>query len=107
MTSTTTVPVTISSAARSFTEGFDQGGDLEMMIDRAARTVPGLRSIEVVLDDATAEFPAGVVLWVHRDAVDPASDPTHRNWIDWMAATFPPEVCQNFSLLSVYHEHGR
>jgi hypothetical protein len=107
MTSATTVPVTISPEARSFIEGLDQGQDLEMMIDRAARTVPGLRSIEVVLDDATAEMPAGVVLWVHRDVIDPASDPTHRDWIDWMAATFPPEVCQNVSLLSVYHEHGR
>ncbi len=107
MTSATTVPVTISPEARSFTERFDQGEDLERMIDRAARTVPGLRSIEVVLDDATAEMTAGVVLWVHRDDVDPGSDPTHRDWIDWMAATFPPEVCENFSLLSVYHEHGR
>jgi hypothetical protein len=107
MTSTATVPVTISSEARSFVEGLHQGGDLETMIDRAARTVPGLRSIEVVLDEATAEMPAGLVLWVHRYAVDPGSDPTHRDWIDWMAATFPPEVCQNFTLLSVYHDHGR
>jgi hypothetical protein len=76
-------------------------------IDRAARTVPGLGSIEVVLDDATAEIPVGVVLWVHRDEVDPRSDATHRDWIDWMSATFPPEVCQHYALLSVYHDHGR
>jgi len=24
-----------------------------------------------------------------------------------MAATFPPDVCQNFTLLSVYHDDGR
>ena len=23
-----------------------------------------------------------------------------------MAATFPPNVCQNFTLLSVHHDHG-
>jgi hypothetical protein len=90
MTSATTVPVTISPEARSFIEGLDQGEDLEKMIDRAARTVPRLRSIEVVLDEATAEMPARIVLWVHRDDVDPASDPTHRDWIGWMAATLPP-----------------
>ena len=79
------------------------------MIDRARRVVPGLRSIEIVLDPATDEIPAGVVLWTHRDTIGPGNenDPTHRNWIDWMAATFPPDVCQNFTLLSVDHYDGR
>ena len=77
------------------------------MIERARQTVTGLRSIEVVLDEATEEMPPAVVLWAHRDDVDPGSDPTHRDWIDWMAATLPPDVCQNFTLLSVYHGHGR
>ncbi len=72
------------------------------MIEQARHVVPGLRSIEVWLDDATEEMPAGVVLWNHRDDFGPGDDPTHRNWIDWMAATFPPDVCQNFTLLSVW-----
>ena len=33
------------------------------MIDQARHIVPGLRSIEVVLDEATEEMPPGVVLW--------------------------------------------
>ena len=106
MATTTMVPVTISPEARSFIDRIDQGEELEQMIDRARQIVPGLRSIEVVLDEATAEMPAGIVLWVLRDDVDPASDPTHRDWIDWMAATFPPDVCENFALLSVYHDDG-
>jgi hypothetical protein len=79
------------------------------MIDRAMQVVPGLRSIEVVLDEATEEIPPGVVLWTHRDDIPPGNDrdPTSRKWIDWMIATFPPEVCQNFTLLPVYHDHGR
>jgi hypothetical protein len=107
MSTTTMVPVTVSPEARSFVDRMDQGEELELMIDRARQIVPGLRSIEVVLDDATEEMPSGVVLWIHRDDVGPGSDPTHRDWIDWMAATFPPDVCQNFTLLSVYHDHGR
>ncbi len=77
------------------------------MVERAEEVVPGLRSIDVVLDDATEAMPSGVVLWGHRDGVGPGSDPTHRDGIDWMAATFPPDVCQNFTLLSVYHDCGR
>jgi hypothetical protein len=107
MSTTTMVPVTISSEARSFLERLGQAEELEKMIDRARHIVTGLRSIEVVLDEATEEMPPGVVLWVHRDDIGPGSDPTHRDWIDWMAATLPPDVCQNFSLLSISHDHGR
>jgi len=103
------VPVTISCEARSLIERLGQAEEFEKMIDRARNVVPGPRSIEVVLDEATVEMPPGVVLWIHRDNrdVNPADDPTHREWIDWMAATFPPNVCQNFTLLSIYHDDGR
>jgi hypothetical protein len=69
--------------------------------------VPGLRSIDVALDEATEETPPGVILWAHRDDVGEAGDLTNQSWIDWMGATFPPEVCENFVLLSVYHTDGR
>ena len=77
------------------------------MIERARHVVPGLSLIEVVLDEATEEMPPGVVLWTHCEDIAPGNDPTPRNWIDWMAATFPPDVCENFTLLPVYHDHGR
>ena len=107
MSTTTMVPVTVSPEARSFIDRMGQGEEFEKMIDRARHVVLGLRSIEVLLDDATEEMLPGVVFWVHRDDIGPGSDPTHRDWIDWMAATFPPNVCQNFALLSVYHDRGR
>jgi hypothetical protein len=100
-------PVSISPEARSFLDRLGQAGELDRMIDRARNVVSGLRSIEVVLDDATDEMPPGIVLWVHRDDCGTGYDPTHRDWIDWMVTAFPPEVCQNFTLLSVYHNHGR
>jgi hypothetical protein len=107
MSTTAKVPVTISPEARAFIDRLGQREEFESMIDRARHVVPGLRSIEVVLDEATEEMPAGVVLWTHRDDIGPGNDPTPRNWIDWMVATFPPDVCQNFTLLPVYHGHGR
>lgn len=107
MSATTTVPVTISSEAQSFLDRFGLAEELERMIDHARHVVTGLEAIDVVLDEATEEMPSGVVLWAHRNEVGQECDPTHRDWIDWMIATFPPEVCQNFTLLSVYHDHGR
>ncbi len=97
------VPVTLSPEARAFVSRIGQGEALEAMIDQARHVIPGLRSIEVVLDEATEDMPSGVVLWAHRDEIGPKTDSTHRNWIDWLGATVPPEVCQNFTLLSVYH----
>ena len=107
MSTATIVLVTVTPEARSFIDQIGQGEEYERMIDRARHFVSGLRSIEVVLDEATDEMPPGVVLWVHRDGIGSGIDATHRDWIDWMAATFPPEVCQHFTLLSVYHGHGR
>jgi hypothetical protein len=107
MSTTTIVPVTVSPEARAFINRVGQSQEFEMMIDRARRVVPGLKSIEVALDEATDEVPAGVVLWTHRDDIGPDNDFTHRSWIDWMAATFTPEVCQNFVLLPVYGADGR
>jgi hypothetical protein len=107
MSTTAIVPVTITPEARAFIDRHGQREPFEAMIDRSRRVVPGLRSIEVVLDEATEEMAAGAVLWTHRDDIGPENDSTHRDWIDWTAATFPPEVCQNFTLLSVYRDHGR
>src|SRR5271157_5975469 len=91
MSTTTMVPVTISREALACIDRLGQQEEFETMIDRARQTVPGLRSIEVVLDESTEEMPAAVVLWTHRDDMGLGNDPMHRNWIDWMAATFPPE----------------
>ena len=49
------------------------------MIERARHVVTSLRSIEVVLDEATEETPAEVVLWTHRDDIGPGNDPTHES----------------------------
>jgi hypothetical protein len=107
MSFSTTVQVTISLEARSFIERLGQSEQLEKMIHRASHSVTGLRSIDVALDEGTEEMPPGVVLWAHRVDIGPGPDPTHRDFIAWMAATFPPDVCQNFTLLSVYHDRGR
>jgi hypothetical protein len=107
MSTTVTVPVTIAPEARTFIDKLGQREEFNWMIDRAKHVVPALTAIEVVLDEATDEMPQGVIPWTHRDDVGPDNDTTQRSWIEWMAATFPPEVCQNFVLLPVYRANGR
>jgi len=107
MSTTMTVPVMIAPEALAFVDRLGQRHEFELMIDRAKQVVPGLAAIEVALDEATEEMPPGVILWTHRDDIGPDNDPTQRGWMEWMATTFPPEVCQNFVLLPVYRADGR
>jgi len=107
MSTTITVPVAIAPEARAFIDRLGQRQEFDLMIDRAKHVVPGLTAIEVALDEATDDMPAGVVLWTLRDDVGADDDMTQRNWVEWMAATFPPEVCESFVLLPVYRANGR
>ena len=107
MATTMTVPVTIAPEARAFIDMAGQRDEFELMIDTARRVVPALTAIEVELGEATDEIPAAVVFWTHRDDTGPDIDPTQQSWIEWMAATFPAEVCQNFVLLPIYRALGR
>ena len=107
MPTTMTIPVKIAPEAGAFVDRVRQRQEFELMIDRAKHFVPGLTSIEVVLDEATDDMPPGVILWTQRDDVGTDDDPTQRSWMEWMAATFPPEVCENFVLLPVYRANGR
>ena len=107
MSTTMAVPVTIAPEARAFVDHVGQSEEFDLMLERAKHVVPGLKAIEVELGEATDEIPAAVVFWTHRDDAGPDNDPTQRNWIEWMAETFPAEVCQNFVLLPVYRADGR
>jgi hypothetical protein len=107
VSTTATVPVTIAYDASALVNWLRERQEFERMIDRAKHVVLGLASIEVALDEATDEMPPGVILWTHRDDIGTDDEPTQRSWMEWMAATFRPEVCQNFVLLPVYRANGR
>jgi hypothetical protein len=107
MATTMTVPTTIAPETLPFVDRLGQRQELELMINRAKHVVPGLASIEVALDEATDDMPPGVIMWTRRDDIGIDVDPIQRSWMEWMAATFPPDVCQNFVLLPVYRANGR
>lgn len=107
MSTVVTISVTIAPEARAFIDMVGQSEEFELMIERAKHVVPGLTAIEVELGEAVDGIPPGVIFWTQRDDIGPDHDPTQQDWIAWMAATFPPEVCQNFVLLPVYRSNGR
>jgi hypothetical protein len=104
---TTTIPVTVTPEAAAFIAAVGQQREFEAMLDHAKQTVSGLRAIEVILDDTPETGPPGAILWAHRDVPGSLDDSTDRRWGDWKIETFPPEVCQNFVLLTIYHPDGR
>jgi hypothetical protein len=79
-----------------------QREEFELMIQRAKHVVPALQAIEVASGEAEDGIPPGAIFWTQRDDVSLDNDPASQNWIEWMAATFPPGVCPNFVLLPVY-----
>jgi hypothetical protein len=97
------IPVHFSSSAAA--EHIAQLGlerEFEQMIEHAKQTVPGTRKIEVMLE-GWPEDPSDlrIVIMPHRPHPG-GDDPAHREWIAWLVDTFPPEVCQHFTMSSLY-----
>lgn len=107
MATTTAIPITVTPEAAAFIAAAGQQREFEAMLEHTQQVVPGLRSIEVKLDETPETGPPGVVLWAHRDDPGPGDDAAERRWWGWQIETFPPEVCQNFILLTIDHTDGR
>jgi hypothetical protein len=107
MATAATIPLTISPEADAFIDEVGQRREFEAMLEHARQVVPGLRAFEVILHDTPETGPPGVIIWAHRDDPGPGNDPTHWRWARWVVEAYPPEVCQNFVLLSIFHADGR
>lgn len=108
MTTATAVLTTINPEAAFFVR--EQGWDrvLEQMLEHTKQEVPGLCSIRVKKEiDYTGEG-LGVTLEACRLPVpDPMTDTTDRDWAAWKRQNFPPEIAEQFCLMSYYtDEHG-
>jgi hypothetical protein len=109
MSMQTTVPIRMDAVAAKHVEQLQRRHELEAMLDYVRETATGLRQIEVTLEyDPCEERPPVVTIWARRNLSASTDDPTNRTWADWFANTFPPEVCEQFVLLSCYESgHGR
>ena len=100
MSTSTTVPVPVTPEAADRIAKLGMKADVEQMIAHTLRTVPGLKQVGVVLEDAydTWDQPyltiEGVV-----DQLPLPEDSIREEWGRWQVTTFPFEVCQHITLL--------
>ena len=107
MPTVATIPVTIQPAAAAFLAEFGQGRELGMMLEHARATIPHLRALDVELHDFPETGPPSLTIHAHRDPYPGRPDRAWDEFSDWKVETFPPEVCQNFGLLTVHHPDER
>ena len=102
----TTVPITTTADAEAHVADLGLRRELDQMVEHTLRHAPGLRALLVTLehDPACPDAAPRVVIWARRDDVSDEAgfDHTDWDWGGWQAATFPPEVCFHFVMLSVY-----
>jgi len=103
MATTTSIPFTISPDAAAYVAELGMQQPMEQMLDRIRQTVVGLRSIGVSLQPPydLGGGPA-VIFDVTMDNPHLEYDPTESRFQRWQIETFPPEVFQHFTMLTVY-----
>jgi hypothetical protein len=100
MTTTESIPVTVTSEASAFIQQLGLDAEFDRMIEHTRQAVPNLRRIEVTYEfDLSDEMHSSVVIWSHRDRHQAGDDPTNRGWSRWLVETFPPAVCQHFVMI--------
>ena len=106
---TGTIPVTVTPEAAERVAELGMQAELQQMLDHTLRTVPNLRSVEVLLAlpyDTGDE--TSITLQALVDHPNPVKDRTELEWDAWQLAAFPPDVCWFFRLMTVYGPpHGR
>jgi hypothetical protein len=81
--------------------------ELDAMLEHAKHTVPYLRSLRVTLDpDPEGSVGPGIVIWAHREDTDWENDRSNMDFNGWMVRTYPPEVCLQFVLSTVYTDES-
>src|SRR5438067_12366446 len=97
------IQVDQDAAARVKQLGMER--ELEQMLEYASR-MRGFRGARVTLeyDPVCPHTEPSVVIWAHHDVPPegPAADRTNWDMIAWRAATFPPQVCVQLSMIAVY-----
>ena len=107
MASVTTVPVTVTPDAAARIADLGMQSEFEQMVEHARQVVPYLRSIRVTLEhDPEGEDEPGIVIWSHREDTDWEKDTSDWDNSRWKVTTFPPEVCIQFSMITLYNDEA-
>jgi hypothetical protein len=104
MSTTTTIPVTISDEATARVTDLGMQHELQQMLEHSLQAAPGLRSIKVTLEhDPEGEDEPRVVIWCNIEDRGLDYEPTEDELGAWKVNTFSPEVCQHFvTLVPIY-----
>jgi hypothetical protein len=106
MSTSATIPVTVTPEAAARLAELGMHAEVDRMIDFARQNLPGIMSIEVVLNVRYDEdSPNGVAIEVYSNRPwDSAEfDLADKALRRWMITTFPPEVLQHLHV-SYYPE---
>jgi hypothetical protein len=105
MSQTTTIPITVTPEAATRVAELGMQKQLDQMVQHTLETVSRLLSIEVILAPPydTGDTPR-VILEAHRSGPLPPEDRTHWEWIAWAVATFPPQVCEHFVMMTDHED---
>lgn len=99
----TTIPVTITPDAAARVAELGMQRELQQMLEHALASIPGLRSLNVVL---ALPYDTGDETRITIDAImdkpEPFPDPAESAWTDWIIQTFPPEVLSMIGLMTHY-----
>ena len=107
MATTSAVRITVSDEAAARIAELGMQREFEQMLDKAKEVVPYLRSIGVTLEyHPEEEMDPQVVIWCHRGDTDWEKDTSMSDFTRWKVVTFPPEVCIQFVMLTVYNDEA-
>ncbi len=98
------VPVVLEEGVAARVEELGMERELQMMLDWVRANVSGLLGIRVDLGPPEAHLHGkqGVFLRAHRDLSreQALKDLIEMDWGIWKAQTFPPRVCNHFTMTS-------
>ena len=104
MTPTLTNAVTISPEAEQLAAELGMRSEMDLMIEHACQTIPGLERMEVaVVPPCDMDEQDHIMLYAYRGVEQQdASDWTGSEFHRWEIETFPPAVCVKFTLMDLY-----
>jgi hypothetical protein len=99
MATTSAVPVNVEPEAQALVNELGMQAEYERMLDFLRANVPNLRRIEV---SYAPPYDTGLepAVWIQAWRAQPP-EPDEHFWLPigrWKTSTFPPEVCDRFTL---------
>ena len=97
MSTTTTIPVTVTPEAAAYVAELGLQKEFEQMLEHARQTIPGVRSIRADYNSGYNVDPPYIDIEAAVSDYDAAQEADDA-WGVWRLTAFPPQVGLNFAL---------